>query len=329
MRPVSIRFAWILAVSLSVLFPALGQDRSVENLIAQGRELESAGQFAKAEALFGEAYKRVQKAPSQAMVTVVILDCLASTAADQGRYADAERFLSQALAIAERTAGPNSNPTGKILWHLASIYADCGRLDSAGPLLKRYESIVMQEAANDPGTAAMELGNLGRVYLLKLDAKRALALFEQAVGLAEKQASKPDFGIARALLDRARAFAATHALDRAFADVDRARALIAQMPDASAALRIELAVTAGTVSAAANQPSETEAAFQQAIRLTETFYGSTHPLLALILTDGAVKLRSLHKKKEASAYDARAKLIAGTNGDAKVLGRTVSIYTLR
>jgi tetratricopeptide (TPR) repeat protein len=317
-----LRVICILAIGIILPFPVLTQDGPLEKLVATGRQLESESRFAKAEELFRTALKQAEEKNAGPLVTAAILDCLATTLADQGRYLNAERLLREALSIAQRAAGPNSNAAATIIWHLAWVYGECGQMEAAEPLLSKYEAIVVANASNNPN--AEDLGNLGRIYALRRSARKTLALFQRAVDILEAQSNPDNTKLARALLDRAGAFGAVRNFNAAFADIQRVRTLLCGASETAPALGIDLAVTEGTVSREARQFTDSAAAYVKAIQIAETSYGGAHPLLAFILTDYARTLRSMGRKKEASAFVERAKHISNTNADSRMLGYSIT-----
>lgn len=323
MRPKVLRVICIWTIGTIFPIPAFAQDSSIEKLVAAGRRLESESRFAKSEELLRDALKQAHEKNAGPLVTAAILDCLATTLADEAHYIDAERLLREALSITDRTAGPNSNGAATIIWHLAWIYAECGQMDAAEPLLRKYESIVVANAATNPN-GAEDLGNLGRIYALRHSARRALSLFERAVDILEARTDPDIPRLARALLDRAGAFGALRSFDAAFADIQRAHTLFIGLSETSPPLEIDLAVTEGTVSREARQFSAAATAFAKAIQVAEESYGGEHPLLAFILADYARTLRSMGRKKEASAFAERAKHISNTNVDGRMLGYSIS-----
>jgi tetratricopeptide (TPR) repeat protein len=323
MKAKILRVICILAIGRILLVPALAQDSSLKSLVAIGRQLESEGRFAKAEELLRSALKQAHEKNAGPLVTAAILDCLATTLADEAHYIDAERLLGEALSITQRAAGPNSNASATLIWHLAWVYGECGQMEAAEPLLSKYEAIVVANASNNPN-AAEDLGNLGRIYALRHSPRKALALFQRAVDILEAQSNPDTTRLARALLDRAGAFGAVRNFGAAFADIQRVRALVGGSSETAPALGIDLAVTEGTVSREARQFTDSAAAYVKAIQIAETFYGGAHPLLAFILADYARTLRSMGKKKEASAFAERAKHISNTNADGRMLGYSIT-----
>lgn len=323
MKPEACSVIRTFAIGVILLVPAPAQDGSLEKLVAAGRQLESEGRFAKAEDLFRAALKQAHEKNAAPLVTAEILDCLAAAFADEAHYVDAERLLREALSITQRVAGPNSNAAATLIWHLAWLYGECGQMEAAEPLLRKYESIVVANAPTNPH-AAVDLGNLGRIYAFRHSARKALSLFQQAVDILEAQPNPDKTELSRGLLDRAAAFGTLRNFDAAFADIQRVRALLSGSSRTIPALDIDLAVTEGTVSRDARQFTAAAAAFARAIQVAEASYGGAHPLLAFILTDYARTLRSMGRKKEASAFAERAKRISDTNADGRMLGYSIT-----
>lgn len=314
-----------LGVALALFSPVFAQDNSVAELIVQGRNLESAGNFVRAEEIFRIALKQSQKS-ADPFFRVGALDGLASTAADQALYADAERELLEALAIADRALGPNSRAAAAVLWHLIGIYEECGKRALAAPLLRRFESMARTNTEESPKTTAARFANMGWIYASRHDNNKALLLFNRAVEIFEKQPDA-DSDLARTLLNRSAIFLMVHNVDAALKDIEHTRGLMAALPQ-SPALEIGLAVCTGSVLAQTHRMSDADLAFQRAIELTEASYGPAHPMLAFVLADYAGVLRTVGRKKEASGIAARAKRITSGNRQAGMLGSAVDVYAL-
>ncbi len=309
---------------LALVLPLFAQDNSLEELIAHGRNLESAGKFVKAEEIFRLALKQAQK-NADPFLKVSALDGLAATAADQALYADAERELLEALAIADRALGPSGRVAAALVWHLIGIYEECGKRALAEPLLRRFESIALTNTQESPKSIAAQLANLGWIYASRHNNKKALSLFTRAVEMFEKQPIDGD--LARTLLNRSALFLTVHNPNAALEDIERARHLMSSLPQ-SPSLEIALAVCTGVLSSQTQRMSDADLAFQRAIEMTQASYGPAHPMLAFVLADYAGVLRTVGRKKEASGMAARAKRIAGANHQAGMLGAAIDAYAL-
>src|SRR5262245_31093635 len=70
-----------------------------------------------------------------------LLDQQANQLYQQGQYADAEPLVKRALAIREKTLGPEHRDVGVLLYNLAVLYDIQGRYADAEPLYKRALAI--------------------------------------------------------------------------------------------------------------------------------------------------------------------------------------------
>lgn len=300
----------------------------MKNLLARGLDLESRGEFAAAEQMYRAAETELEHSPADPLMMVSALEHLASAESVQMRYSEAERLMLRALSLAEHAAGADSRAAADVLWRLAGVYGEAGQTAAAEPLLRRYEAIVLRNAASDPPHAAADLGNIGRVYLLKHAANKALEKFERALELLQTQTSPDGVDLCRALLDRA---SALWALDRpapAIADVERAALIKAGLPKYPA-LELYWGMTAGAAYAKARRKADAEAAFQDAIQEAERSFGPAHPVMGLVLRNYASALHLLGRKKEAAAAEARSERIYAANRGNNALGSAVDIQTLR
>lgn len=320
---------WELGLSVVLFLPVFAQDSSLDKLVARGRELQEQGHFTEAEAVFRVALEEAQQRKSEPLLTAAVLDSLASNAADDARFSDSERLYLKALSITERATGRDSRAVATLLWHFASLYAEAGRMTAAEPLLQRYESIILSLPTENSSIAAAELGNVARIYSYKHSINKALSLFEKAVDILRRETNPSPIDMTRALLDRAAALAMVHELDRAVADVEGASEWIARMAQSPPALQIHYLLTAGFVYAHGRRDLDSKSAFEQAIRIAESCYGPTHPILGLMLKDYSQSLRLMGDKKLASTVAKRGQRIAAANSQAQMLGYSVDIYALR
>lgn len=327
MSPAHARCIWKLGFSIVILPTIYAQDSSLDKLVTEGRELEAQGKFSQAEAMFRSFLQQAELFPSNPLLTAAALDCLAANAADQGLYGDGERLFLRALAITQHVTGAASKATATVLWHLAGMYLVAGRTAAAEPLVEKYRSIM--ERMDPESAGAIHLGNLGRIYVFRHAVNKALPLFEKAVEILQKEGSPDGFDLTRALLDRAFALTLLRKPDEAISDLERASALLATMQPSFPGLEIDYHLTAGFAYSHAHRTSDTQVAFQRAIRVAELSFGLTHPMLAMVLRDYSQALRLIGEKKQASAVARRAKRISDANGATAMLGHAIDFSALR
>ena len=79
-----------------------------------------------------------------------VLHNLAVLYQDQGKYSEAEPLFKRALAIDEKTLGPDHPSVAKVLGNLAVLYQAQGRYSEAEPLYKR--ALEIDEKTLGPGS---------------------------------------------------------------------------------------------------------------------------------------------------------------------------------
>lgn len=322
------RNAWKLATCAILAAHGFAQSSSLQERIAHGLKLEGQGDFAQAEHLFRDAAREAEHS-HQPVLLAAALDGIASVDRDQGRYLEAESLLLRALALVERATGADSESTAKILWHLSGVYAESGRPSAAEPFLKRYERIVLSRADANSVQTADDLGNLGRIYAARNAAAKALPLFERAVSILDRQPKENEIAMTRALLDRASAYAILGRASDAASDVERAGAVAASLSESFPVLKIDLESTAGMVYTRAHRAEEADAAFQEGIRVAESAFGPSHPLVAMVFKSYSQSLRALGRKNEAAEYEKRASRILAANHVSNPVGHVVDVEALR
>ena len=156
------------------------------------------------------------------------LDVDAASAADAGRYADAERLFLAALKETE-AFGPEDSRMGNTLHNLAWVYLEQGKVIEAEPVARRAITILEKFKDRQPQNYANAVHNLGTIYLAQGRYGDAEPLLGQAVTLNEGGGGVP---LARALHDLGSAYArdakyteAQTALLRSLDIAERARAL--------------------------------------------------------------------------------------------------------
>jgi tetratricopeptide (TPR) repeat protein len=94
-----------------------------------------------------------------------LLNWLAYYLKQVAQYAEAEPLYERAIAIGEKTLGPEHPDLAIMLNNLALLYSVQGKYDEAEPLLKRAFAIDEKALGpEDPGLA-IDLNNLAELYL--------------------------------------------------------------------------------------------------------------------------------------------------------------------
>src|SRR5215467_6280131 len=81
-----------------------------------------------------------------------------------GKYAEATDIAKRALAIAEKTLGPDHPTVGSTLNNLAALYREQGSYGEAEPLMKRALAIDEKALGPDHPDVGRDLSNLAGLY---------------------------------------------------------------------------------------------------------------------------------------------------------------------
>jgi nephrocystin-3 len=105
---------------------------------------------------------------------------------EMGLYTAALPFADRALAIRERTLGPDHPDVAASLGNLAGLYQDQGDYDRALSLLERSLAIDERSLGSDDRQVALGLNNLALLHQAQGDYARALPLFERSLTIRER-----------------------------------------------------------------------------------------------------------------------------------------------
>jgi CHAT domain-containing protein/Tfp pilus assembly protein PilF len=194
-----------------------------------------------------------------------------------GKYSEATPLAQRALAIVERTRGPNHLNVARSLNNLANLYHDQGYYAEAEPLHKR--ALAIREKALGPNhvEVAITLANLGNLYLergryaeAEQAYKRALAIREKALGANHSKVATLLLSLASLNGRQDRYAEAEPLLKRALA-IDE-KALGPNHPDVALDL-INLAAQYHNT----GRYAEAEPLFKRALAIREKVLGLDHP----------------------------------------------------
>ena len=142
------------------------------SLYEQGRYRESAGAYRKALSVRGE--------------DATTLNNLAVSLGLAADYAGAERLFRRALAINEKTLGPDNPATATSLGNLAAVLMAVGEYEGAEPLLRRALAVEEKAEGPDHPHAASSLNAFGVWLKTKGDYAGAESVFRRALAIGEK-----------------------------------------------------------------------------------------------------------------------------------------------
>lgn len=223
--------------------------------------------------------------------------------------AQGEPLLERALAIREKTLGPDSPHVATILNSLAVLYHRQGRYREAEPLFERARAII--EKAQGPDYPELARSLQGLAVLYRRQGREALAepLFERAQTILEKALGPehPDVawsvqGLAVLCREQGQYGQAEQLFKRVLRM--REKALGPNHPELARSLQ-------GLAELYRNQDRYEPAKplFERARVIFEKVLGPEHPDMATCLESYALLLRKMGRQEEAASLEARARTI--------------------
>ena len=109
---------------------------------------------------------------------------------NQGKYAEAEKYLKECIEIRGEVFGKESQEYASGVVSLAILYSQFGNLDAAEPLWEESRSIKERELGNESEEYADVLFNLATFYRVRYDFEKAANYLDQAKRIRENLPDK-------------------------------------------------------------------------------------------------------------------------------------------
>jgi tetratricopeptide (TPR) repeat protein len=222
------------------------------------------------------------------------------------RFPEAERIFRRAIAIDERTLGPDHPQMAIGLSNLASLLYARNRLAEAEPLMRRMLAIGEQSLGLDHPNVATGLNNLAQLFKATNRFAEAEPLMRRALAIDERSFGPDHPNFSRDLNNLALLLQATNRLAEAEPLMRRALAIDEQSfgPD-----HPEVATGLSNLASllqAANRLAEAEPLMRRALAIDERSFGSNHPNVAIRLSNLASLLYATNRLAEAEPLMWRA-----------------------
>jgi tetratricopeptide (TPR) repeat protein len=165
-----------------------------QKAVAQDQEQVADAAFFLGSSLYGQGKYRESAQAYERCLQLregdpVVMSGTALSLAHSGEYARAEPLYRRALAIDEKTLGPDHPTVATVLSNLAALLQDRGDYAGAEPLLRRALAIYEKALGLDHPDVATALNNLAALLEEKGDfagaepmVRRAIAIHEKALG---------------------------------------------------------------------------------------------------------------------------------------------------
>jgi tetratricopeptide (TPR) repeat protein len=235
-----------------------------------------------------------------------LMNALGLLTQSKARYDDAEPLCRRALAIAERSCGPDHPNVAARLNDLASLLQDTNRLSEAEPLYRRALAIDETSHGSDHPDVARDLNNLAGLLWATRRLSEAEPMYRRALAIDERSCGPDHPNVAIRLNNLALLLQATNRLSEAEPMYRRALAIDEKSygPDHPNVAR-ELNNLAELLRAT-NRLGEAEPMYRRALAIHEKSYGADHPSVAAGLNNLAELLRTSNGLSEAEPMYRRA-----------------------
>jgi tetratricopeptide (TPR) repeat protein len=224
----------------------------------------------------------------------------------KARHGDAEPLHRRALAIDEKSYGPDHPEVAIHLNNLALLLHATNRLSEAERMFRRAIAIGEKSYGPDHPNVATRLNNLAELLRNTNRLSEAEPLYRRALAIDEKSYGPDHPNVATVLNNLALLLQATNRLSEAEPLFRRALAIVEKSdgPDhPNVAIRLN---NLASLLWATNRLSEAEPLYRRALAIDEKCYGSDHPNVATVLNNLAFLLRATTSLSEAEPVFRRA-----------------------
>ena len=204
---------------------------------------------------------------------------------NRGRYAEAERYLQQALKLQRKVLGLRHPEVARTLSRLSVVRVDAGRLPAAEALLR--QALAIQRQALEPGHPDLvdTLNNLALALHYQGSLEQAEALYREALGLYRARLGDEHPVVADALNNVGAVVQALGRTDEAIHLHEEALALRQRIFGERHVNVAQSLVQIARAHWATGHLDEAAAHDRRAVDMLRALLGARHPLVAYPLTD--------------------------------------------
>ncbi len=193
-----------------------------EGLEQTGLTAYSKGRYTAASQAFVEAIRVSERQGAPDPRLGQLLSNLAWLYHEQDRDLEADSLLERALAIDEKTFGPDALPAARRAQELGMLYQAEGKFKEAGPLLERALELYEKNPKADARELAITQAQLGLNYQAAGKLERGEKLLKKALAGLESGMGKDPCYWAATLIDLAELYRATNREEEANRAFERA-----------------------------------------------------------------------------------------------------------
>jgi tetratricopeptide (TPR) repeat protein len=241
-----------------------------------------------------------------------------------GRFLEAGKSYKHALEVFVSKLGPAHHISVDAAIQLSSTYLETGQVSKAAAVLRSH--LIAEDRLSVKDRATL-LGDLGSVLMCQQRLAEAERTYREALDVFEADTDvQSRERTLIALSNLSGVYLKTRRIPQAVAAMERARSVLATLPNAAPQMTVKtLANTAVVYASMKTQPEKADELFQAAIQFCQQALGRDHFLLGPILENYADFLRGERRKDEAKAAQKRGKAIQATFARENLLNHTVDV----
>ena len=279
----------------------------IQPLLKEGEAALARGDYEAARQSFGKAWQIAQQAPANSTVRYDVLKRLTSTSAASGQFADAERYLLQAVEWRESTIGPKDPKIADDLLLSVNLNMRMMEFDRALATAQRVQAMHVESYTSESIPAADDLLRIGQIYLAEKKPNEAVRSLASAIGVRTRLVGSLDPGLLPALDQLNEAFKGI-AGGGSEAVLRQALAIRETLYGKDSAELISTIDGLAQTCLAGGEYVAAEALYGRLLGIWEKLVGEDHPMVAVTLDKIVVLYTKWNRPVE--ARDALARSIA-------------------
>ena len=332
----SVRFAVLLFAGFC--WSAKAQEAAFQPLLKEGDSAFAKGDYETARRSFEKALQLAQQLPAYAPARYEVLKRLTSNSAASKQFADARRYLQQAVEWRESNIGPNDPKLEADLLLSVTLDLRTKDLDRALATVLRVQAMHVAAYTSESIPVADDLLRIGQIYLAENKPHEAASTLAAAADVRTRLLGSLDPGLLPVLDRLNEAFVAIGGVGPNEATLRQALIIRETLYGENSSEIISTLEGLADACAAAGKYDAAEVLYARLLSLWESLVGKDHPMVAITLDKIVVfdaERGELEKARQALARSVaiRARFLAvGLSHQAvdeiaaKQLGQAKALY---
>jgi tetratricopeptide (TPR) repeat protein len=255
----------------------------VQTLLKEGDSAFANGDYETARRSFEKALQVTQQSPPASPVRYEVLKRLTSTIAASGQFADAQRYLQQALEWRESTIGANDPKIEDDLKLSVTLHMRTKEFDRALATAQRIQAMHVKTYTSESTQAADDLLRIGQIYLAQKQPREAVRSLAEAAQVRTKLLGSFDPGLLPVLDRLNEAFVAIGGLGGNESVLRQALVIRETLYGENSAEIISTLEGLADACSAGGEYVSADLLYSRLLSLWENLVGKDHPMVAIVL----------------------------------------------